>query len=322
MIRAIFEVANPGATIEVSDVAADVRYRYAEAQTDWVALSGDIEYVNMQGSLEYVNLVGQLRYVNLQAANVYADPTPPDRWVNDFQVTADQLLIIFEKAAADSASAVDAHRVSTHKRPSETASAEDSYRSLFRKASSDLQAVADQAPTFSVGKGLSDIQAITESLVRSMSVAKFDTATAVDQQLLNLSKPLADSYDVSDLSFIGFLANKSDNVSTVDNKLFDLSKLLSDTALTDDRFSIEDELQQAIGKSLADGFSVSDSQQIVVSFSRSFAETEYAIDYQEISFLKGNSDSAGTSDSGALFMTDYADITYFAEDYVGVSRTF
>jgi hypothetical protein len=322
MIRAIFEVASPGATIQVSEASADTRYQYAEAQTDWVALSGDIQYVNMQSGLEYVNLIGQLRYVNLQAANVYADPTPPDRWVNDFQVTADQLLIVFEKALSDSASTADSQVISFRKRPSDELSANDSYRSLFRKAASDTQEVSDTAPTLSVGKGLSDIQTIIESLKRDFSAAKFDTASAVDQQLLHLTKPLADSYDVSDLSFIGFLANKSDNVSTADNQLFDFSKLLSDTALTDDRFSIEDELQQAIGKSLADDFSVSDSQQIVVSFVRSFDETEYVIDYQDISFLKGNSESIGTSDSGALFMTDYADITYFAEDYVGVSRTF
>jgi hypothetical protein len=118
------------------------------------------------------------------------------------------------------------------------------------------------------------------------------------------------------------LAYKADSFSTSDFLFNDFSKLLSDVALADDRFSIEDELQQSIGKSLADSFNVSDAFSYTVNFNRSFSETEYVIDSQNLSFFKGLSDSKSTSDSGALRMTDYADISYFAEDYVGVSRTF
>jgi hypothetical protein len=33
-------------------------------------------------------------------------------------------------------------------------------------------------------------------------------------------------------------------------------------------------------------------------------------------------DQLSVGDSGSLLMQDYADITYFADDYVGTSRTF
>lgn len=322
MIRAIFEVASPRPSIQIAEAAADVAYRNVRAQTNWVALGQDPEYVELKGQLSYVNLVGELRYINLQAANVYADPTPPDRWVNDIQVTADSLAITFAKISADTVALLDAHVFATHKRVADTFSASAVSRFTFGKRASDSQSVSDQIQSLTVGKGLSDIQAIADALQRSMALAKVDSVSANDIRQYSLSKPLQDSFSSTDSASLGFLASKADSFSTSDFLFNDFSKLLSDVALADDRFSIEDELQQSIGKSLADSFNVSDAFSYTVNFNRSFSETEYLIDSQDISFLKGLSDLTSTSDSGALRMTDYADISYFAEDYVGVSRTF
>lgn len=118
MIRAIFEVASPSTSIQIAEAAADVAYRNARAQTDWVALGQEPEYVELQGQLSYVNLVNTLKYINLQAAGVYADPTPPDRWVNDFLATADSVLISFEKVPADVVALSDRQTFVFFKRPS------------------------------------------------------------------------------------------------------------------------------------------------------------------------------------------------------------
>jgi hypothetical protein len=322
MIRAIFEVASPSPSIQIAEAAADVSYRNVRAQTGWVALGLDPEYVELKGQLSYVNLLGELKYTNLQAANVYADPTPPDRWVNDIQVTADSLAITFAKISADTVALLDAHVFATHKRVADTFSASAVSRLAFGKRASDSQSVSDQIQSLTVGKGLSDIQAIVDALQRSMALAKVDSVSANDIRQYSLSKPLQDSFSSEDSASLSFLAYKADSFSTSDFLFNDFSKLLSDVALADDRFSIEDELQQSIGKSLADSFNVSDAFSYTVNFNRSFSETEYVIDSQNLSFFKGLSDSKSTSDSGALRMTDYADISYFAEDYVGVSRTF
>lgn len=322
MIRAIFEVASPSPSIQIAEASADVSYKNVRAQTGWVALGLDPEYVELKGQLSYVNLLGELKYTNLQAANVYADPTPPDRWVNDIQITVDSVFITFEKVPADIVTTSDRRTFVFFKGNADSFSTVDSSRFSFGKRSTDSQSVSDQIQSLTVGKGLSDIQAIVDALQRSMALAKADFFSANDTSRYNLSKPLSDDFSTLDSSVFTFFAAKDDSVSTSDTTSSFFSKLLADVALADDRFSIEDELQQTIGKSLSDSFDVSDSLSYAVNFNRSFSETEYVIDSQNLSFFKGLSDSKSTSDSGALRMTDYADISYFAEDYVGVSRTF
>lgn len=71
-----------------------------------------------------------------------------------------------------------------------------------------------------------------------------------------------------------------------------------------DSVSISDVITKEAGKALTDSVSTSDSFFRTVDYSRSF------------------SDSVGTSSSGSLRSQGYCDFTYFAEDYVGYSRTF
>ncbi|MFN9953717.1 MAG: hypothetical protein ACK55I_11515, partial [bacterium] len=105
-----------------------------------------------------------------------------------------------------------------------------------------------------------------------------DLFSVSDTQRYSLSKLTQDTFSTEDSSTFDFLAGKSDSIFTSEIFYRDFSKLLSDTALADDRFSIEDELQQTIGKSLADEFSISDAVSFAVNFNRSFSETEYVID--------------------------------------------
>lgn len=323
MIRAIFEVAAPKPSVQVTELGAETRYRYAESQTEWVSLGAPVEYVEANAEVRFRNLVGDLRYINLQAANVYADPTPPDRWVNDFQLLADQLDIVFVKVLSDAATALDVIATKNlGKRNADTFGVSDSSSLGFGKGESDSSFATDGQPTIGFGKNSSDIQTTADVSRYDFSSSKEDYFSAIDAYASHLHKPADDSASLSDAQYISFGSVYSDNVSNNDDQSISLEKALADIVTTDDIFSAEDELQQAIGKTLSDDFSVTDESSIVVDFNREFDETLYIIDESDISFLKGNSDSADTSDSGLLFMTDYADITYFAEDYVGVSRTF
>jgi hypothetical protein len=47
-----------------------------------------------------------------------------------------------------------------------------------------------------------------------------------------------------------------------------------------------------------------------------------SIDVQTVDFQPNKADNVSTSSSGILSLQDYCDITYFLEDYVGISRSF
>jgi hypothetical protein len=55
---------------------------------------------------------------------------------------------------------------------------------------------------------------------------------------------------------------------------------------------------------------------------KGLAESPTATDSAAIAAGKALIDSTSASDAGILISQDYCDITYFAEDYVGTSRTF
>jgi len=71
-----------------------------------------------------------------------------------------------------------------------------------------------------------------------------------------------------------------------------------------DAVSVSDAITKTVTKPFADSVSTSDSFSRTVDYNRSF------------------SDSVSTSSSGSLRSQGYCDFTYFAEDYVGYSRTF
>jgi hypothetical protein len=59
-----------------------------------------------------------------------------------------------------------------------------------------------------------------------------------------------------------------------------------------------------------------------VEFMKGLAEAPTATDSAVIEAGKALIDSTSASDAGTLISQGYCDITYFAEDYVGTSRTF
>jgi hypothetical protein len=90
----------------------------------------------------------------------------------------------------------------------------------------------------------------------------------------------------------------TDSVSVSDQFTQLLNKGVSDSVSTSDTST------RSPGKGLADSVSTGDSFSRTVNYNRNF------------------SDSAVADSSGSLRSQGYCDFTYFAEDYVGYSRTF
>ena len=202
----------------------------------------------------------------------------------------------------------------------------------------------DGFPIKTFGKALSDLVDATDDF--------FGEATADDDQVIVLGKSLidhgftgetlardfvrpgvVDGFSASDLAQLTPIKVLSDLVGKSDAATVDAGKAASSTALTSesatrhmDRVLSELPLSPAdlvtfsLAKVSTDSASTSDDADLSVGklLTESFLGSDSAIK----SSGKGLLDTSASGDAGNLRMTDYADITYFAQDYVGTSVSF
>lgn len=85
-----------------------------------------------------------------------------------------------------------------------------------------------------------------------------------------------------------------------------------------------DVLSKATTKQFSDTVGMIDNMDTDIQYTiiKTISELVYTADARIIEAVLAKADSVSTSSSGLLMMQDYCDITYFAEDYVGTSRTF
>jgi hypothetical protein len=176
----------------------------------------------------------------------------------------------------------------------------------------------------------------------STGLFKFVTDSAVvsDGESFSLSKALIDSVPMSDSIATQYSKPLSDalTMSDVFSKILIIIRSFSETQVVDDVFTKAfakfvnesvtptDVVSKSFSKSLQDGFAMNDSSEatdgITFAFAHAVQNIVTASDASIRGFTKTRTDSVSTSDSGILVQQDYVDLTYFAEDYVGVSYVF
>jgi hypothetical protein len=165
---------------------------------------------------------------------------------------------------------------------------------------------------------------ITETDATTLAITKqlTDIAELAEQISLGTSKSFADSQAMSDLIAltVNFDRVFSDTTSFSDAATRSVDKVLADSVTETDAAT------RAVTKLIADSLAIIDSVvgiSFVDSENDALAIDDLGIDDDPaIDISKNLSDTASTTDAGLLIMQDYCDITYFLEDYVGLSRTF
>jgi hypothetical protein len=162
----------------------------------------------------------------------------------------------------------------------------DGMRFSLTKGFADAFDTADTPPVLEVTKGLSDSVSFTEVFSAILVFLRdlTDTQSFSDAPAWSLDKPLSDS--------VGFSESTS----------FVLTRSFSDGFAMNDSFDMGDGAVFTVTKSINN----------VVFLSDTFSQI----------ITKTVADSVTMSDSGLGSMQSYCDITYFAEDYVGISFTF
>ena len=191
-----------------------------------------------------------------------------------------------------------------------------SYAMLFERNFSDNANVTDDFDgditseddqTMRFAKGLSDLARSAIIVNRDTIKALSDSSTASETLTHLTGKKLSDISSFSDIISAYNVKRLEDVFTTSDGiEKFDIEKLLNDTADATDDF---------------DGVATAEDDQ-TMSFVTSRTETFSVGDSASPAAGKNLTESVSTSDSGSLRKTDYCDVLYFADVYVGTSATF
>ena len=237
------------------------------------------------------------------------------------------LLITYGRNLTEDPALSDAYAYTLTKPFSEALGGTDLSTLLVTKPFSDAFSVTD-ADTLAITKALSESPALTDSQTFDISMSFSDQAFVTDD--------LDGEATAEDDQEIQFVKVRSDGGVLTDSfaKTVTFVRAFTETPAANDDPSFD------VTKPLTEGPSASDSFSKVVTFSRSFTESPSVadsdtlntgknlsdnggiIDSQVVQFTKASSDSGVAADSGSLRSQGYCDFTYFAEDYVGASRTF
>jgi hypothetical protein len=240
----------------------------------------------------------------------------------DLIAVADSTAFAFSRPVADTFSFLDATSVSTSKPFSDSFGCTDVCvpMLIFLRDFSDTYAASDSA-VLSIGLNPSDLAALNDSA-----------------PLFTVDKLLADTFAMNDMADIGDgiafqFDDYTNNVVTMsDGTVVVTSPAYFDTAATTDATTLTtatsysdsvagtDAIVISSNTVYADSATLADN--IANDFSRPLSDSFTQSDTATLSTSLAQADSFAFSEAGVISIQDYVDPTYFASDYVGVSYTF
>jgi len=265
--------------------------------------------------------------------------------LSDQGVTTDEEFIEFFKSLADTAAVSEAHALATSKPLAEiVANAEDSTYIFAKKVKMNAVGLTDQLNSRGTGKPLFDGSEFTDSNIVFTSKHLTDVPTAGDSLLRDTTKQLTDSVfatddvdgeaSILDDQEMQFVKQKTDTAGVseliytqkgyvrafFDSGYFADAQALQFSKDNTDALSATDYKHTATGKYTHDAPVASEI--LAKSFARPSLDSALLGDATVVAAGKVLLDLTSTTDAGSLRSQGFADFTYFAEDYVGASRTF
>lgn len=165
-----------------------------------------------------------------------------------------------------------------------------------------------------------------------------EVVTPTDLVALTTTKNFADSVDNSDEKVLLVSPTYAETVPLADSasRVVDFIRNYSDSAALADvatrstsldkqeGLAASDSSSLATVKGLSEGLTLTDNMDGDIEYQivKVTSEVLTAAEQQVIDFAGQSSDNILTSSSGVLAVQDYSDITYFLQDYVGLTRTF
>lgn len=260
--------------------------------------------------------------------SVIIDERGLNKYARDYVNEVDQLTVAFGKGLLTYQNVADAITdFDISKQVSDTLSTtEVVIRSIgFNRSYSDDFTISDGVDTLGVGKNLIHQITALDALARAITKVLADSVVVVDNADANSGdgleytdvKPSSDLVGASDLAVTALNKALADAVA-----LTELLQQVVEKLLTDDVGTAE---QVAFGfeRPLSDDYTASDLFDRVFDANLAQSDSILTLDaLASIGVEKLLTDAISAVSAGSLRMTDYVDITYLAEDYVGTSTTF
>lgn len=248
--------------------------------------------------------VAEVAYIFL-AVGAYLDTSGLFRFTGETIGADDSLVLSFSKPFADAVVFLDTPALSFVTAKAETISASDGSVLALALGKTETISIAD-----------------TNALAFTFGIVAEDVA-ASDLSILSTQKPVADTVSFSDATLVTliFLRDFFDTVTLADTAAF---SFVPDTKV--EAVTSGDSNSYVFDQFLTEAFAMNDLADVGDGISFEFIDftanvvtiTEAAV----INTAPSATDSFSLSDAGVGSIQDYCDITYFAEDYVGIQFTF
>ena len=294
----------------------------AIVSTSMVKLRVGISVVDARAEVSYVLPVAAISYIDMKLT-ASLDVLNRNPYVSETQVVVDKAVLAVAKRFSDGFSTADAI---TDKAFGLNKSESVSFIDALVVVITFIRDVADSAL-------LSDAVAVDAIKNLFDSVGNTDTNSYDFSKFIPDGVAMQDGADVQDGNVHHFEKYVMNMAFPTDANQKFFEKLLLDT------FSALDALSVSFSKPLFDSFAFTDTQtfdfgivksdsvntteSLANAFSKQISPDSIAFSDLIVKNLgKGLSDFVVPEDVGSLRLQNYCDITYFAEDYVGESRTF
>ena len=250
-------------------------------------------------------------YKSLANSAVATDAYVPNfgKTATETPVAVDIYTYALSKALTDSAVATESDFKAVAKFFTENPGLTDTNILSFFKNLSETPNVTDTINTFALTKALTDAVNATDDLDAAASI--------LDDQEMQFIKNTTNIATVAD-SFarvVSFIRTFSDNPGLTDTDTLEIGKILSENPAFSDTNYVN------FGKLLEETPGISEVFSLQVALS-TFSDAPGITDSADIVPNKVFTEAPSLTDAGSLRSQGYCDFTFFAEDYVGASRTF
>ena len=269
--------------------------------------------------LSYIKPVFRANYLQIK---VIAEVTMPDVLNVDIVTPVDLVSLSTTKSLSDVTNGFLDQIVRTlGKSFADSVTSTDLLTRTAQKNLAEIQALAD-ADQISFFKALADFTNPTDLAALSTVKALAETISAPTDSVANaIHKVFADSVTLTDFAqAFKLYIRLFDETLTVP----DLYSDFFESGVTEDQATVADQSFRVTGKVFTEGLNAIDNMDgdLTYAFVKVIGELLTTPDLQIIDFSTQKADNIAIDSSGVLSMQDYCDITYFLEDYVGLSRTF
>jgi hypothetical protein len=190
----------------------------------------------------------------------------------------------------------------------------------------------------SATKSLSTSFSQTDAVSTNTGKALANTFTTTDATSYAFTRPLASSFGSTDFATTHLTKSNVDSFSfadsltkVVNSRLTDTFSHVDSTVMSADKalahfVTTTDVHNTIIGRVINDGFAMNDAADLADGITyqtvKYVTNVTFVNDSSSRAWNANKADSISLGSSGILSSQNYCDLSYFAEDYVGVSRTF